>query len=543
MEPQVPFSFVNPDYNVRTFAYGFADSGAGIGPRGIAFLPNGDVLISNGAARNSLYRLSDQGGAIGNPVAIETEFPIYDMAVDTQGRVWATTGGGPLVRLDPATGAVLARYGPDAARGLAVDPLTGDIFYSSNEGIMRLNPFTGKVRQFSTLRVDGMDFSADGTLWTLSWPDRGQLIKWDRRGPHEVVLTLSGGADGLAAGKPGSPFDGKLVVNNNDGTVSLVDPVALEVTTLAQAAAAATSSTRVPTELLYVTQSDQVVVFEGRTTAPRVIASDPVDGALLHDVRNTVRVTFSVAMMADSPTGSNSVTNPANYLLVGSRSGPVPIASVDYDPASRTATLHLATLASDRYVLLVRPEVRSVAFREMEAPYTAIFTVEVAPRVLSTSPSQGGLVAPGLHEARVTFSRPMFVGTGTELGSVLRPDNYHLLGQNNGPVGIESVTYDAATQTATLHFATLPADFYTLRVETTLLGADQVALAQPFLTNFVGLADVTGDFRIVYSGTRTNRTTGDRTVDLALTNLSVRALRDRSGTRTGGPETDGRDAG
>src|SRR5262249_51151679 len=134
IEPQVPFSFVNPGYDVRTFAFGFAGSGAGIGPRGIAFLPDRDVLLSHGAARNSLYRLSSAGGAVGNPVAIETEFPIYDLAVDAQGRVWATTGGGPLVRLDPATGAVLARYGPDAARGLAIDPLTGDIFYSSNEG-------------------------------------------------------------------------------------------------------------------------------------------------------------------------------------------------------------------------------------------------------------------------------------------------------------------------------------------------------------------------------------------------------------------------
>ena len=60
----------------------------------------------------------------------------------------------------------------------------------------------------------------------------------------------------------------------------------------------------------------------------------------------------------------------------------------------------------------------------------------------------------------------MLVGQGTEAGSVLRPENYHLLGQNGGPVDITSVTYDATTRTSTLHFDTLPADFYTLIVET-----------------------------------------------------------------------------
>src|SRR6185369_6945257 len=109
-------------------------SGAGIGPRSIAFLPNGDVLITNGAGRNGLYRLSSAGGSVGAPVALNTSFPVYDIEVDRVGRLWATTGGGPLIQLDPNTGAVLAQYGPDGARGLAVDTLTDNIFFSSNEG-------------------------------------------------------------------------------------------------------------------------------------------------------------------------------------------------------------------------------------------------------------------------------------------------------------------------------------------------------------------------------------------------------------------------
>src|SRR6516165_10733021 len=47
------------------------------------------------------------GGQAGTPLATLPE-PIYDMALDASGHIWATTGGGPLVELDPQTGAVLA---------------------------------------------------------------------------------------------------------------------------------------------------------------------------------------------------------------------------------------------------------------------------------------------------------------------------------------------------------------------------------------------------------------------------------------------------
>src|SRR5439155_10227331 len=136
--------------------------------------------------------------------------------------------------------------------------------------------------------------------------------------------------------------------------------------------------------------------------------------------------------------------------------------------------------------LLVRPEIRTVAGHEMDAPYTAIFHLSMAPRVTASNPADGQLMPPGQSSATLTFDRPMFAGQGqgTEPGSVLNPDNYHLMGQNGGLVDITSVTYDGATRTATLHFDILPADFYLLALETTLESADRVTLAQPFQANF-----------------------------------------------------------
>ena len=270
---------------------------------------------------------------MGTPLAIETEFPIYDLAVDSQGRVWATTGGGPLVQLDPANGHILARYGPDGARGLAIDPLTDDVFYSSNEGIMRLNTFTGKITRFSTLRVDGMDFTPDGTLWTLSWPDRGELSQVgparDRRGRAHPARRRRRPGRGPARLAVRRQADRQP--QRRHGRAWSI-PIALEVTTLASGGSRGDFAKSGPGGDVYVTQSDQIVVFEGLTVAPRVVASDPADGAALTDTRTTATVRFNLGMLADEPDRAPTrSTNPANYLLVGSRSGPVPISSVDYD--------------------------------------------------------------------------------------------------------------------------------------------------------------------------------------------------------------------
>src|SRR5262249_54974503 len=163
----------------------------------------------------------------------------------------------------------------------------------------------------------------------------------------------------------------------------LIDPDQLTVTTLASGGSRGDFAHAGPGGAVYVTQSDQIDVFEPVTTALQVVASDPANGAELTVTRTTAQVRFNLDVTADDPAAAHSATNPANYLLVGSRSGPVSITSVDYDRPSRTVTLHFGALDSDRYVLLVRPEIRTVAGHEMDAPYTAIFHLAMAPHVIA----------------------------------------------------------------------------------------------------------------------------------------------------------------
>ena len=98
------FQQVLQPFTAQAFATGIGQSEAGIGPMAILQLANGDCLISGGADRNQLFLFSSTGGAAGTPLAT-LPYPIYDLALDAAGNVWAATGGGPLLELNAATGA------------------------------------------------------------------------------------------------------------------------------------------------------------------------------------------------------------------------------------------------------------------------------------------------------------------------------------------------------------------------------------------------------------------------------------------------------
>ena len=66
------------------------------------------------------------------------------MAFDAAGHLWATTGGGPLLELDAATGAILGQHGDSLTQTLAIDPASGMIYVSSGDGVEIFNPATAK---------------------------------------------------------------------------------------------------------------------------------------------------------------------------------------------------------------------------------------------------------------------------------------------------------------------------------------------------------------------------------------------------------------
>ena len=80
---------------VGAFATGIGQSHAGIGPMAIVEMPDGSFLVSGGPGRNQLFHMNQEGGVASTPLATLSE-PIFALAIDSQNRLWAATGGGPI---------------------------------------------------------------------------------------------------------------------------------------------------------------------------------------------------------------------------------------------------------------------------------------------------------------------------------------------------------------------------------------------------------------------------------------------------------------
>ncbi len=120
------FETVISPFVSSSFATGIPGSEGNIGPLAIVTLPDGSVIASGGLNRGSLYHFDLEGGEATNPL-ITLPYPIFDLALDPGGNLWATTGGGPLLQLDPSTEAILAQYGDGLTQSLAIDS-TGLIY-------------------------------------------------------------------------------------------------------------------------------------------------------------------------------------------------------------------------------------------------------------------------------------------------------------------------------------------------------------------------------------------------------------------------------
>ncbi len=106
------------------FANGLGDSGASIGGLALAVSPDGQYLYaSGGSGRRSLYRFPlNDTASVTKHLLSTLEQPIYELAFDAAGQLWATSGGLGLLQLDPATGRVLESIGVGMATGIAAVP-------------------------------------------------------------------------------------------------------------------------------------------------------------------------------------------------------------------------------------------------------------------------------------------------------------------------------------------------------------------------------------------------------------------------------------
>ncbi|NJR16287.1 MAG: tandem-95 repeat protein [Calothrix sp. CSU_2_0] len=378
-------------FTANAFATGIPTSNGNIGAMAIAILDDGTILASGGANRGSIYRFNSLGGTATTPL-ITLPQPIYDMAVDRNDSIWATTGGGSLLQLNPTSGQIVKQYGESITQAIAINSTTGLIYVSSGNGIEIFDPVKETFTHYSDIRVDSLAFDNSGNLWGTSWPDRGLVVRFDSKGRAQQMLSSSYPIDSLAFGAANSRLAGLGFISTNSGDVLMVDLATMQYVKVATGKTGAFQvhqfgGTETDTanwfttwgENIEVTKDGRILIAHSRqidvlnpTVAPKVAATNPVKDAIIALPLNTINVTFDSDMFVGGSSDLASVLNPNNYQLIGSKAiNPV---SVSYNAATKSASLGFNSFDAGNYEFKVLQSIKSGAGVELETAYSERFT-------------------------------------------------------------------------------------------------------------------------------------------------------------------------
>jgi sugar lactone lactonase YvrE len=266
----------SPGVVAEPFATGFSPARGGEGPVGVAFDGVGNLFVTAG---RDLYRFGPAGGRADRAHRVNAapmSGILAGLAFGQSGGLyaarWTAARTGDVVQLDPATGRVLRQVvsGLACPTGLAVDPLSGDLFVSSVWCVPQVLRISGgRATPYMTgVHTDGVTFGPDGTLYAAHQPDAsGFTVSAVARDGARTGLARVPQADGLALGRAAAPQGGPgfLVVNRRDQRISNVDlatgsrPVRDLVTGATRGDFVAVG----PDGCLYATQSTEVVRLRG----------------------------------------------------------------------------------------------------------------------------------------------------------------------------------------------------------------------------------------------------------------------------------------
>ena len=382
------FAQVLRPFTVQAFATGMEGSHAEIGPMALVENQDGTFIISGGANRSNLYRVSELGGEVSEPW-VELDYPIFNLALDGEGAMWATTGGGPLLRLDPETGETLAEFGDGLTIALAIEPSSGHVYVSSRNGIEIFDPADETFEHYSRdrdLRVGGLAFDNDGRLWATTWPDRQRVVRFNERARAETMFEFDADVDSIAFGRAGTELDDLLFVSHNSAPrlqtgqvtfggsdLTMIDLVTLRALPVARGGTRGDVVITTSDGRVLLSQSMQVDVLQPEA-APMVVATNPPFDAVVAVPWSQITVTFDQDMYVGPSNDPASVLNQANYTLIGDSVGSRQVVDVKYDVERRTATLLVADLVADNYQLMVAADIVNLGGEPLRTEYRTAFT-------------------------------------------------------------------------------------------------------------------------------------------------------------------------
>lgn len=222
---------VNDGFILSTFVSGY-NFGATYGPIAQGILSNGNV-ITGSMGNNRIYVFNDVdnqtlGSAITSaPYSCQTGNCNFAMA-SAGGEVYGAQLFGGIYEHFASNGtftpiANLQAAGLFGYLGMWTDPLNGHIISASNKGLVEIDPVAGTFRVINaSLFPDGVSLSPDGST---VYVENGGTVQSYSFATGQLIHTYFTGHSPDGTGVIiGGAFNGDVIVNNNDGTIGLLDP-------------------------------------------------------------------------------------------------------------------------------------------------------------------------------------------------------------------------------------------------------------------------------------------------------------------------------
>jgi hypothetical protein len=221
---------VNDGFSLTTFVSGYD---AQYGPLAQGIAPNGDV-ITGSSLNTRIYVFLDADGQTLSSAVSSTPY-----TCQTSNCNFAVTTAGGEVYGAQAFGGVYEHFASNGSftpipnlqsdnlfsyLGMWGDPVNGHIISSSTQGLVDIDPVAGTFRVINpALFPDGVTVSQDGTV---AFVENGGTVQSYSIATGALLRTYVTGhsPDGTGVISGGS-LNGDVVVNDNDGTVGLLDPV------------------------------------------------------------------------------------------------------------------------------------------------------------------------------------------------------------------------------------------------------------------------------------------------------------------------------
>ena len=228
-------------FTLSTYATGVGGSNYSFLAAAPLLNPNVGTLAVIDYSHGLLRSYADVDGQTYGSALNSVSFPSAINIANAGGKTYATqlsTSGG-LYQVSNSLGLtpVTVTGGFTPIYGFAGNPVSGHLLAygtgSSGTGIYDINPLTGANTLIASgSSFDGVSVSPDGTKVYAELNSnevRGYNIATHAQ-VFDFLSTHSPDGTGVIAG---GPFNGYVIVNNNDGTVSLVDPTGLMQTIIA----------------------------------------------------------------------------------------------------------------------------------------------------------------------------------------------------------------------------------------------------------------------------------------------------------------------